>query len=274
MLELFLIVFGFITSLAAGLYDLKTTNVPDKLCISMIIVGLITHILTGVFTGDFSYFVNSLLFGGLFLGFGLLMYYTGQWGGGDGELLVSMGVLLPSLHSVSTYFPFAMSFFINSFFIGAFWSVAFSMYYVYKNPSTTTNFFRGFQNPVILGVTVAPLALSIAMLFVNTLFSLMFILVFVLFVFYRFSRVIENAFYMRIPVSKLRVDDMLGEDIPRLRLYKKYIKGLTKEQVSKIKKNKKYITIKEGVRYGIVFSLSLLFTVFFGDFLVLFFQSL
>jgi hypothetical protein len=75
-------------------------------------------------------------------------------------------------------------------------------------------------------------------------------------------------------VSKLKFDDMLGEDIPRLRLYKKHLKGLTKDQVSKIKKMKKYVLIKEGVRYGIVFPLALLFTLFFGDFILLFFHSL
>jgi Flp pilus assembly protein protease CpaA len=117
MLEILLIAIGLIGSFAAGLYDLKTTNVPDKLCIFMIMIGLILNFLTGVFTKDFSYFINSLLFGGLFLGFGLLMYYTSQWGGGDGELLVALGVLLPKLSIVKTYFPFALSFFINSFFI-------------------------------------------------------------------------------------------------------------------------------------------------------------
>ena len=63
---------------------------------------------------------------------------------------------------------------------------------------------------------------------------------------------------------------MLGEDIPRLRLYKKYIKGLTAEQIKRIKRVKRYVTIREGIRYGIVFPLSLVFTLFLGDFFLLF----
>jgi Flp pilus assembly protein protease CpaA len=274
MIELFLIAVGLIGGLAAGLYDLKTTNIPDNLCISMIIIGLITHILTGVFTGDFTYFVNSLIFGGAFLGFGILMYYTGQWGGGDGELLVAMGVLIPSLHSVTTMFPFSISFFINSFFVGAFWSIAFSMYYVYKNPELTRKFFGNFKKPSVALVTAAPLILSMIMLFVERALSLILFMVFLLLVFYRFSKVIEQAFFRRIPTSKLRFDDMLGEDIPKLKLFKRHIKGLTKEQVQKIKRSKKFVTIKEGVRYGMVFPLSLLFTLLFGDLILLFFQSL
>jgi Flp pilus assembly protein protease CpaA len=274
MLELFLLSFAFVGSLAAGIYDLKTTNIPDKLCISMIIIGLLTHVLTGVFTGDFSYFVNSLIFGGLFLAFGIFMYYTGQWGGGDGELLVAVGVVVPSLHSISTYFPFSISFFINSFFVGAIWSVAFSVYYVYKNPVLTKKFLSGFSRPWVMATTVALLLTSFALLLVSQVLSVLGFLVFLLFVFYRFSKVIEQAFYKRIPTRKLKVDDMLGEDIPRLRMYKRYIKGLSKAQIARIRKSRRYVTIREGVRYGIVFSISLLFTVFFGDFVLLFFQSL
>jgi len=271
MLELLLITIALIGSFAAGLYDLKTTNVPDKVCITMIISGLILHVLTGIFTKDFSYFINSLLFGGLFLGFGLLMYYTGQWGGGDGELLVAIAVLLPNLYLFKTYFPFAISFFINTFFIGAFWSVIFSLYFVYRNQKLSKKFFDGFKDTVTFSITLIPLLISLILLNFNYLFSLLFFLIFILFIFYKFSKVIEKGFYRRIPVSKLKVDDMLGEDIRKLKLYKKYIRGLTKEQVKKIKRLRNYVIIKEGVRYGIVFPLALLFTLLFGDFFLLFF---
>jgi len=265
MFEQLLIAIALTGGFAAGLYDLKTTNVPDKLCIFMISIGLILNFLTGVFTKDFSYFINSLLFGGLFLGFGLLMYYMGQWGGGDGELLVAVGVLLPNVSLVKTYFPFAISFFINSFFIGAIWSIAFSFYFVYKNPGLSKKFFESFKNPVTFSIALAPLVISAISLNFNLLFSLTFLLISVLFVFYKFSKIIELAYYRKIPVSQLKVDDMLGEDIPRLRLYKKHIKGLTNGQVEKIKKAKRYVVIREGIRYGIVFPLTLLFTLLFGD---------
>ncbi|NIO44395.1 MAG: hypothetical protein GTN36_02475, partial [Candidatus Aenigmarchaeota archaeon] len=260
MLELLLVAIALVGSFAAGLYDLKTTNVPDKLCITMIILGLIVHILTGIFTNDFTYFINSLLYGGLFLGFGVLMYFAGQWGGGDGELLVATGVLLPNLSFTDTYFPFALSFFVNTFFIGAFWSVIFSLYYVYKNQKLSKKFFNDFKNPMTFSISLILIILSILSLNFNLLFSLLFFLFFILFVFYKYSKIIEQVFYERIPVSKLKVDDMLGQDIPKLKLYKKHIKGLTKEQVTKIKRTRKYVIIREGVRYGIVFPLALLFT--------------
>jgi len=224
MFELLLLAIALVGGFAAGIYDFKTTNIPDKLCILMIIVGLILHITSGIITRDFTMFINSILFGSLFLAFGLLMYYTGQWGGGDGELLIAIGILLPNLSFSKTFFPFSISFFINSFFIGAIYSILYLIIFAFKDRSVKRNFIK----------------------------------------------ILKNGFYKKIPVSKLKVDDMIGEDIPRLKIYKRLLRGLKKGEVEKIKRVKKYVIIREGIRYGIVFPLALLFTLFFGDFFLLF----
>jgi Flp pilus assembly protein protease CpaA len=265
MFELLLIAIALIGSFAAGLYDLKTSNIPDKLCILMIIAGLLLHSVYSFSTGDSAILINSLVFGGLFLAFGLLMYFTGQWGGGDGELLVAIGILLPQLTLVKTVFPFAISFFINSFFIGAAYSIIYSLILSYRNPSISKTFFISIKSPLLLATLAIFLTLSIVSFFYIKYFSFLFFLTFILILFWKFSKSIEQGFFKRIPVSKLKADDMLGEDIPRLKIYKRFIKGLTKEQVSKIKKIKKYVLVREGIRYGVVFPLTLLFTLLFGD---------
>jgi Flp pilus assembly protein protease CpaA len=265
MLELLLIAIAIIGSLAAGIYDLKTSNIPDSLCITMIIIGLILHSIYGFLTGDFNNLINSLMFGGLFLIFGLAMYFTGQWGGGDGELLVALGVLLPNLTVINTYFPFAISFFINSFFIGAVYSLTYSMFLLYRNDGISKSFFKSVEQPSFMIVLLTLLSLSVVSFFYLKVFSVIFFLSFIMVIFWKFAKSIDKGFYKRIPVRKLKVDDMLGEDIPKLKLYKRLIKGLTKEQVRKIKKNKRYVIIKEGIRYGLTFPLTLIFTLLFGD---------
>ncbi|MFH1473604.1 MAG: A24 family peptidase [Candidatus Aenigmatarchaeota archaeon] len=271
MLELLLVAIALIGSLACGIYDLKTSNVPDKLVITMIVSALSIHAITGYYAGDFTVLIDSFLYGGLFLAFGLLMYFTGQWGGGDGELLVAMGIMLPTLSFVNTYFPFAISFFINSFFIGAAYSIIYSMVLVFKNPKIGKKFFYNMKDKKIIIALAASLSLSVAFLLIwqLILFSISF-LSFIMIFFHKYSKTIEESFYMKIPVSKLKVDDMLGEDIPGLKLYKRYIKGLTEKQVKLIKKNRRYVVVREGIRYGIVFPLTLLFTLLFGDFFLLF----
>jgi Flp pilus assembly protein protease CpaA len=270
MFELLLIVTALVGSFACGIYDLKTSNVPDSVCILMIASALLIHSIYGFSTGDFSNLINSFFIGGLFLSFGLLMYFTGQWGGGDGELLVAIGFLLSGLPITNSLFPvfsLSLSFFVNSFFIGAIYSIVYSFVLVYRNPKISKNFMSSMRSSRLSLTLLSILVVSFLFLFVSEfiLFVISFFIAVVL-VFHKFSKTIEESFYRRIPTSKLKVDDMLGEDIPRLRLYKKYIKGLTAEQIKKIKRVKRYVFIREGIRYGIVFPLSLVFTLLFGDF--------
>lgn len=263
---------ALIGSLACGIYDLKTSNVPDSVCLLMISSALLLYSIYGFSTGDFTGLINSFIIGGLFLGFGLLMYFTGQWGGGDGELLVAIGFLVPNLTIIESVFPLsAISFFINSFFIGAIYSIAYSLILVYKNPKISKNFMTKMTGNKISIVLIMIFALSISLLFLSqTILFILLSFIAILIIFQKFSKTIEESFYKKIPTSKLQVDDMLGEDIPRLRMYKKRIKGLTKNQVKRIKSIKRYVIVREGIRYGIVFPLSLLFTYFFGDFFLFF----
>jgi len=273
MSEIFLLTIALIGGFAAGIYDLKTSNVPDKLCLAMIAIGLIIHIYTGVITGDFTNFINSLLFGGLFLVFGLGMYYTGQWGGGDGELLVTFGILLPNLSIVNTYFPFSISFFINSFFVGAAYSIIYSAFMMYKIPKMRRKFTKQFESNRIRLIIFSFFVVSALFLLSSRMFFFWIsITIVILIIFQKFAKSVEQGFLIRIPVSKLKPDDTIGQDIPELGIYKKLIRGLTKNEVRKIKRRRKHVIIKEGIRYGVVFPLSVVFTLLFGDFIFFFFS--
>lgn len=271
MFELIRIFIALIGSGIAGIWDLKTTNIPDSVCIAMIISAFSLHTIQGFLTNDFSLLINATIVGALFLIFSLVMYFTGQWGGGDGELLIAIGVLLP-VSSYVTYFPFSLSFFINMIFIGAIYSIIYSLILAYRNPKVRKDFFKNLKETKSISIMIFILILFLFSTILNEgLLSLIFILLLALFIFQKFAKSIERGFYKRIPVSKLKPDDMIGEDIPKLKIYKKFIRGLTKKEVQKIKKYRKYVKIKEGIRYGIVFFLALLFTLLYGDFLFLLF---
>jgi hypothetical protein len=80
-----------------------------------------------------------------------------------------------------------------------------------------------------------------------------------LFFLWRFAKAVEDiGFKRKIPVSKLKVGDVLLEN----RLWE----GINEKQLKKIKKSgKKTVVIKEGVRFAPAFPLALLFTLFYGD---------
>ena len=86
IVEIFVFLVALVGSTVSGIWDLKTTEIPDSVCIGMIVLGLAAYSYLGITTGDFTLLSKSLIYGGMFLAFGIFMYYTGQWGGGDGEL--------------------------------------------------------------------------------------------------------------------------------------------------------------------------------------------
>ena len=73
----------------------------------------------------------------------------------------------------------------------------------------------------------------------------------------------EIGFKKRIPISELKVGDVPVD-------YKVW-EGITEKELKKIKRSgRKYIWIKEGVRFAPAFPLALLFTLFFGDAIIWF----
>ncbi len=81
--------------------------------------------------------------------------------------------------------------------------------------------------------------------------------------FWKYAKVIENvAFRRKIAVAKLREGDVLFES-------KKWV-GLTKEEVQKIKRTRKNVVIKEGVRFAPAFPLALVATYYLGNIILSF----
>ncbi len=108
MIEILFLIVAFIGSTAAGLYDLKTTEIPDEIPYTMMAVGIIGAVIKSYLAWSYMPLVSSFAVGLGFLGFGLIMYYTGQWGGGDAKILSGIGFLVPTLPSDITktlFFP-------------------------------------------------------------------------------------------------------------------------------------------------------------------------
>jgi hypothetical protein len=110
------------------------------------------------------------------------------------------------------------------------------------------------------------LTFSISSIFSNSVLTLL--LTMALFIIWRFAKTVEDfGFKKRIPVSELKVGDVLLES--------KVWEGLTNEGLNKIKKSgKKFVVIKEGVRFAMAFPLALVFTLFYGDGLLFLFRFL
>ncbi len=267
----------------AGAWDLKTTEIPDIIPHIMIVLGLVFWGIQAFLLNDYWLIAQSALVGGGFLGFGFLMYRFGQWGGGDAKILGAVGFLVPvSILNFPTLaiLPFSLGYLLNVFFLGAVYMIVYAVIFalrdrkiihhfltnVKSNAKTTSLIFIGVFALFMISTYFLNLQFNISINFLQmfntalivSLLSLGLILL------WRFVMSVERVgFRRKIPTSKLKEGDVLLES--------KVWEGLTKRQVNKIKKSvKRYVIVKDGVRFGPVFPIALVFTFFVGDFLALF----
>ncbi|RLJ01608.1 MAG: hypothetical protein DRP11_04120 [Candidatus Aenigmatarchaeota archaeon] len=290
MLENLLVLVAFGGTLAASYFDLKTTEIPDRIPLSMFILGLSVHLYTFLKTGDIWSLGYPLLVGGSLFLLGILMYYTGQWGGGDAKLLGAVGFLLPRApqgFSSSLFINFPISFLMNLFLVGAVYIIFYSFIFAFMNQNVIKGFLRDLKGSTkefgifVISVTLTTFAIFIGVglrwgVSLSNIISNLIIPVYLIpasigiFVLWRFLRVVEETgFRKRINVKHLKEGDMLGEDIKELGLSSKIIRGLTSEEVERIRKSgKKKIWIKEGVRFGPAFPIALAITLLYGSLIV------
>lgn len=131
-------------ALAVGTYtDIRTREVPDWINYSLIFSGFAILALHLIIFGDWIFFLSGLAGFIAFFIFALVMFYSGQWGGGDSKMIMGLGVLLGLdirfLAPLAGFdlgpadFPFMISFLINILLIGAAYGFVWAMAMAIKN---------------------------------------------------------------------------------------------------------------------------------------------
>ncbi len=285
--ELSLFIIALIGSAIGGWIDLKTTEIPDTVPLSMAGLGMLLHIANALFTGTWTSVYYAVLVGAAFLIFGYVLYYAGQWGEADVLLLVAVGVVLPvepEFFGGTLFGPFPAVYFLNTFVVGGIYSMIYSVILAIRNrqvfplflkelkggAKTFAALFLGFFLIWALAFLVLAKFFAIGLPPMLMLYNFLILLpaVGIVFAFYKFAQAVDMvAFRKKISTRRLREGDVLAEDAAgfRSRLYV----GLEAGQIKKIQRAKKEVWIKEGVRYGPVFFLALVATWLWGNLLVL-----
>ena len=107
----------FVGLLVGTFTDIKTREVPDWVNFGLIFSGIGLRLLFSVFSFDWSFLIDGVFGLGVMVLFGYLMFYTGQWGGGDSKLLMGLGALLGLQFSINSLL---VVFLINVLLVGAF----------------------------------------------------------------------------------------------------------------------------------------------------------
>ncbi|MBI2579618.1 MAG: prepilin peptidase [Candidatus Aenigmarchaeota archaeon] len=262
MLELLLP--ALLTSSVAGLWDLKTTEVPDEIPAVMIFSGIFFWFAVAISTGNAEPLMASLGLGSAVLLAGLVLYRKGQWGAADAWIFASIFYMIPSV-------GFFASYTINFFLVSVAYMAVYSVVLGFRHRNTLGLFAGDLRRrwkyvaaiPAAFVAVVMALSLSVSDFSFAASPSFLFILALVSFmaVFWRYGVVVEkHMFRKRVSTKDLKPGDVLESSI--------WV-GLTKNEVRKLRAGKKYVTVKEGVRFVPVFPITLAVTAFFGALLPL-----
>jgi hypothetical protein len=139
MISEILILIGAIGIIIGSITDFKKREVADWLNYSLIATGLGIRLLYAVIYGEWTQLLFGLAWVGIAFAFGSLMYYTGQWGGGDVKMIMGLGALtgflnpeifITSADLLKYVLPawmmpgtFMIHFMINSFLLGAIYGI-------------------------------------------------------------------------------------------------------------------------------------------------------
>jgi cytochrome c oxidase subunit IV len=271
MFEWILLAVGIAGFGTAGYLDLKTTEFPDWLPYSMIVLALAVRGAYSFIANDLAIITNSVILGLVFMGFGLGLYFTKQWGDGDAWLLGAMGFLFPDPagFAFSSVFPFPVVMLFNFFLIAFIYLLVYSVALGIRSRRETARFFRDLRGDLrrIAAMIVLFSAIcgamyayfycqsvpAMALNYILLLPPLFIMLVF----FVHYGRFIEkNLFRRKVPAGRLREGDVLVSDKWR---------GLTKDEIKRLQKKGGHVWIKEGVRFAPVFVIALLVTLFYGS---------
>ncbi len=281
---------ALVGSTIAAVWDLKTTEVPDYVSIITAVSGLLVNLAMWQFTGNFMYFLASLVVGITFFALGWLFFMTGVWGGADAFVMGAVGFAMPVLPetfsplSLATW-PFALTLLMNIFIVGAVYTLLFAIFKGLRDKSVVEEYFRDIKNYwktiilvfiaycfVIIGISrylwsEKFLMDSLTYIAVSGPFLLGMLLI------YRFLKVVENVgMTNEIDVEDLSVGDVLAEDVQLEEgsVSSEKIVGLSEENVEEIRDSVDRVKVRSGVMFVPAFPVAILLSVTVGDLLFLF----
>jgi len=277
MFEFALLAIGIAGFGLAGYWDLRYTEFPDWLPYSIIILALVVRGIFAFLGNNFWIIGDSIIVGLIFLGLGLLLYFSKQWGDGDAWLLGALGFLFPNASgfAVRGILPFPLTLLFNFLFISLIYLIIYSILLGLKKREVNKiywDYLKG-QSRIIVFLIALFFAfswgfavylysvLSVTLAALTPLILFPFLLAFIL-LFTSYARVVEESlFKRRISVKDLKVGDVI---------LKGRWRGLNKSEIRELRMGKRYVWVKEGVRFAPVFLFAMLTSLFYGDLIMIF----
>jgi len=264
----------------ASISDLKSKEIPDWLNFSLIIIALAIKSIQAILAKDVFILLYALAALAIFFLLANLMYYTKQWGGGDAKLIMGLGIIFAQYPTeLLNYFnpnliiPFAITFVVNIVFIGAVYSIIYSIILAikdYKKIKFSKDIFKKSAMITLLTALLVFLASSFFFQHIKYLFLAVAIFSLIMYLILIFMSAVQQSIMIKpMALSKLREGDWLYKPVyykKRLILDNKKL-SLTKKDISILKRfNIKSVIVKDGIPFVPAFLISALISLIFGSF--------
>ncbi|MBI3035404.1 prepilin peptidase [Candidatus Woesearchaeota archaeon] len=277
---------SFLALFIGSITDLKTREVPDWLNYGLVISGLGLNLLFSAIYSDSSFIINSIIGLSIFFGIAYIMFYAGQWGGGDSKMLMGLGAMI-GIDVGSLKSQFLFGFFINALFIGAVYGMLWSILLAIKNRKMFSAKFGKILSEkkiikskkimlVVLALLLIPLFLTKSAYDKILILSFAFLMLATFYLWIFIKAIEKSCMHKLVEPSKLTEGDWIVKDI---HVGGKYITGprdlgISKSQIKKLigfykKRKVKKILIKEGIPFVPSFFIAFAVTLVFGSLLML-----
>lgn len=255
---IFLIVLGLIWIIFAVVQDLKKREIANWLNFSLTIFALGFRFLYCLFSdAGFKFFYFGLIGFAIFFVLGNMLYYSKVFAGGDAKLMMALGAILPLTVSFNGNLKLFFAFFFIFLIVGAAYGFTFSIVLAIKNYKTfKKDFSRKFSNnrKVFYFALGFCFILIIASFFINSLIYLAALIFVSPYLYFSAKAIDEVCMIKEISAIKLTEGDWLYKGV---RVGKKFIKsswdGLTKENISLLRKKDIKVLIRQGIPFSPVF---------------------
>lgn len=268
MFELIIFVITFLFLSICAFLDLRTREIPDYVNYTAIAIGIGVRLLYSVFMWDFYPFTYGLLgFGAAFL-LGCIMFYTGQWGGGDSKALMGVGALLGIDFTLwNTFFVFLIFVIISGGIYNLIWCSCLALKHHRIFFTKTQQLLRENKKLHLASLFTAIFLLAFSFFLTEFLFLLfIFFTLFTPFFFYLFifvKSVEECCMLRRVEPRELTEGDWIAEDVlfKGKRITGPKDLGVSKQQIRQLvtlysQKKIKKVLLKTGIPFTPTFWLA------------------
>jgi len=268
---------GLFAVVLAVLYDMKTREVPDILNYLLVVFASGWALFSSLLSWSYEPLLSAFLGGAAAFVFGSVMYYTGQWGGGDTKLLLGLGILL-GISIGNVLDGSLLLLLINILVWGSVWGILATGYTAFRNRKKFVEAYTHFSRKMrverffcFVGFLVV---LMLALFLIDPFRILLAVVAFLiplLFYLTLFSRALEKSCMVKkYAVSRLTEGDWLVEDVKKGNrvLVRKNLEGISSEEILVLKKSSVgHVLVKEGIPFTPSFLMAYLFMLLVGNWL-------